>query len=226
MTGRNARLNPSFFNLFFRRTHSGKFWLLWHLFTLKRLGISLRNASAALLTRQNVKMGIVFVCSPSPEVQKIRPTMPTSAARPTPLLAARGGPKRAVGNAGRKSGGWRKRPAAAASRDKDVEFGVVPHRSDTFGDKVKGFVTENIVVRGPLSFLVERVLAPLYPETVCGDGRYVDPVTQSCVFICREGYVSVGLFCTKKNRKLSSPFFSLTLEGDLFLLLRGAPLSS
>jgi hypothetical protein len=70
--------------------------------------------------------------------------------------------------------------------------GEVEHHTDNFGEKLLGFVTENMV-RAPTSFLVERVLAPLYPETDCGPGRYRDPLTESCVFMCREGYVSVCL---------------------------------
>ena len=44
-------------------------------------------------------------------------------------------------------------------------------------------------VRLPAQFIVERIIAPLYPEVSCGPGRYVDPDTQSCALMCQPGYV-------------------------------------
>lgn len=92
---------------------------------------------------------------------------------------------------------------------KDDDDDVLQHHTDDFGEKLKGFFTEGLV-RVPTSFLVERVLAPLYPETDCGPGRYRDPGTDSCVFMCREGYVSVcalsGLLAHKTSFSLLQPF--------------------
>ena len=43
------------------------------------------------------------------------------------------------------------------------------------GARLKEFWTEGLV-RLPTSFLVENVLAPLYPPKDCAPGRYRDPV--------------------------------------------------
>ena len=51
--------------------------------------------------------------------------------------------------------------------------------------KFNKFVTEALV-GAPTAFIVNRVLAPLYPERDCGPGRYLDPRNDTCVFICKE----------------------------------------
>lgn len=112
-----------------------------------------------------------------------------SAAMAAPLASMRGG---VTGVAKQRRHHSRRRPAVVtfSGAVKDDDDGVPQHRAGGFGEKLKGFFTE-VLVRVPTSFVVERVLAPLYPETDCGPGRYQDPGTNSCVFMCREGYVSV-----------------------------------
>lgn len=89
-----------------------------------------------------------------------------------------------------------RRLTAVASRNEKVDgaLGKSLPEDETqrldLGTRLLGAVTETLV-RAPTAFVVERVLAPLYPERECGPGRYRDPETDSCVFLCREGYVSI-----------------------------------
>lgn len=106
---------------------------------------------------------------------------------------------------------WRTEPDLPPPRE-------IPHHRDSLGEKLTGVLTE-FLVRAPAQFLVENVLAPLYargegdragarrrnrlppgasttPNGVAsiasdcdGRGMYLDVETDSCVYICREGYV-------------------------------------
>lgn len=105
---------------------------------------------------------------------------------------------------------WRTEPDLPPPRE-------IPHHRDGLGEKLSGVLTE-FLVRAPAQFLVENVLAPLYargegdragarrrhrlppgasttpngdPSSSDCDGRgmYLDVETDSCVYICREGYV-------------------------------------
>lgn len=108
-----------------------------------------------------------------------------------PLASIRGG---VTVRAKQRISHRRRRPAVVTFSGAKGKGDVLQQHREDFREKLKGFFTEGLV-RVPTSFLVERVLAPLYPDTDCGPGRYRDPGTDSCVFLCREGYVSVLRGC-------------------------------